>query len=301
MNKENQNNGEGTPKAFISYSWSNQPFALELAEALRADGVKIVIDKWDLRPGQDMYRFMERCVADPTISKVVLLSDRTYREKADDRRGGVGAETALISSEVYRNSDQTKFIPVALEWDEEMDEPVLPVYLKSKYAIRLLDKSTTGAGYRELVKAIYEEYDKPKTPLGKRPAWLDNPSRSQSFKQESRIKQESNSRLESLLPQEKFPPYAINILHDAGSPYLKRITIRVFCGAEQLIVGDVRRAIDISYAKQAIRFLCRYGFLAAEPVGDPYFQHFVLTAKGIEFCDELNKLPDLDQLLGKTF
>ena len=44
------------PKVFISYSWSKQKTqddVIELATRLMHDGVDVVLDKWDLKEGQD--------------------------------------------------------------------------------------------------------------------------------------------------------------------------------------------------------------------------------------------------------
>ncbi len=54
-----------SPKVFISYSWSSsqhEAFVMELAEKLMADGVQVILDKWDLREGHDKYVFMETMV-----------------------------------------------------------------------------------------------------------------------------------------------------------------------------------------------------------------------------------------------
>jgi hypothetical protein len=39
-------------------------------------------------------------VTDSTITKVAVISDQTYADKADGRAGGVGTETQIISREV---------------------------------------------------------------------------------------------------------------------------------------------------------------------------------------------------------
>ena len=107
------------PKVFISYSWSSDAMVLELAQRLVAHGVDVVLDKWDLKEGQDKYAFMERSVNDPDITKVLIICDKKYAQKANDRTGGVGDETVIISSEIYGNMNQEKFIPVIAEKDEE--------------------------------------------------------------------------------------------------------------------------------------------------------------------------------------
>ena len=160
------------PKVFISYSWSNSDFARELAEKLTNDGIVVCFDQWDLQPGQDKYVFMESCVNDPEITKVLILCDRIYAEKANNREGGVGDETLIISSEVYEKTGQRKFIPVIIEKDEDENAHV-PVYIKSRIYIDLSDGKIYGEEYEKLVRNIYEKplYERP--PLGQRPSFLD--------------------------------------------------------------------------------------------------------------------------------
>ena len=123
-----------TPQVFISYSWTTEEFkskVKELAERLVHDGVDVKLDIWDLKDGHDKYAFMEECVTNPNIDRVLIICDKGYATKADKRQGGVGNETAIISAEVYQNATQEKFIPVIMERDEH-GEPYMPAYLKSR-------------------------------------------------------------------------------------------------------------------------------------------------------------------------
>lgn len=160
------------PKAFISYSWSSDKIALELAQRLTSHGVDVVIDKWDLKEGQDKYEFMERCVNDQEITKVLIICDKIYAQKANDRIGGVGDETVIISSELYGNTRQEKFVPIIVEKDED-GNPYAPTYIKTRIYIDLSDPETYEAGYEQLLRNIYEKPQFTKPKLGKRPEWLD--------------------------------------------------------------------------------------------------------------------------------
>ena len=60
------------PKIFISYSWYSSDRVVELAQCLMNDGVEVVLDKWELKEGQDKYAFMESSVTDKTITKVLI-------------------------------------------------------------------------------------------------------------------------------------------------------------------------------------------------------------------------------------
>ncbi|MDD3221015.1 MAG: TIR domain-containing protein [Lachnospiraceae bacterium] len=160
------------PKIFISYSWSSDSIVVPLAERLVSHGVDVVLDKWDLKEGQDKYAFMEQCVNDPEITKVLIVCDKKYADKANSRTGGVGDETVIISSEVYGQMKQEKFIPIIAEFDEEGNACV-PTYIKSRIYINLADEDKYEEEYEKLLRNIYEKplYSKPK--LGSRPEWID--------------------------------------------------------------------------------------------------------------------------------
>ena len=102
----------------------------------------------------------------------VIVCDKQYAKKADDRTGGVGDETVIISSEVYGNMKQEKFIPIIAEKDED-GKPCVPTYIKTRIYIDLSDENTYEAEYEKLLRNIYEKplFTKPK--LGKKPEWLD--------------------------------------------------------------------------------------------------------------------------------
>jgi hypothetical protein len=163
------------PKAFISYSWASnehQEWVLDLAAQLRENGVDVTIDKWDLREGHDAIKFMEKMVTDPDIKKVIIVLDRTYAEKADGRKGGVGTETQIISPEIYAKADQDKFVGVASELDDD-GKPFRPTFYKSRIYIDLSRSDDYAANFEQLLRWIYDKPAYPKPPIGKRPEFLD--------------------------------------------------------------------------------------------------------------------------------
>lgn len=158
------------PKVFISYSWSSEEYksvVLQLAEDLRRDGVDVILDRWDLRAGQDKYYFMEHSVQ--AANKVLILCDSKYMEKANNRTGGVGDETAIITPDVYGNNEQEKFIPVLMEGKD-----VVPKYLKGRIGVDLTPGDRKKK-YKELLRVIFEKPIYQKPVLGQPPKWLDAP------------------------------------------------------------------------------------------------------------------------------
>ena len=161
------------PKVFISYSWhpeKNKIWVQRLAERLMQDGVNVKLDVWDLKHGHDKYVFMEQMVKDPDIKKVLVICNEDYARKADDRTGGVGTESTIMSSDIYSLAEQTKFIPIFVE--KKNGEPCLPTFLKSRMYIDMSSNDIYELGYDQLLRDIYEKPLLRKPALGKMPSYL---------------------------------------------------------------------------------------------------------------------------------
>lgn len=162
-----------TKMVFISYSWAVQEKVINLAERLMANGIDVILDVYDLKEGQDKYAFMEQSVNNPAVDRVLIICDKTYKEKADNRAGGVGDETVIISPEIYGKSKQEKFIPVAVEADED-GHVYIPTYIKSRIYIDLsTEDDRYESEYEKLLRNIYEAPLFKKPALGKKPEWLE--------------------------------------------------------------------------------------------------------------------------------
>ncbi|WP_338463362.1 TIR domain-containing protein [Brevibacillus borstelensis] len=162
------------PRVFISYSWTSpehEDWVLDLAERLMQDRVHVTLDKWDLQPGHDTYHFMESMVRSDKIDKVLIICDKEYYEKAEDRRGGVGTETLIISPEVYADIKQEKFIPIVAERDES-GKPYIPTYIRSRMYIDLSSEEQFEIGYQQLLRNLYQRPQHRKPSLGEAPSWL---------------------------------------------------------------------------------------------------------------------------------
>lgn len=163
----------GNKTVFISYSWAVQEKVVSLAERLIANGIDVILDVYDLKEGQDKYAFMEQSVNNPSVDRVLIICDKTYKEKADNRSGGVGDETVIISPEIYGKSKQEKFIPVAVEADEN-GHAYIPTYIKSRIYIDLsTEDDRYESEYEKLLRNIYDAPLFKKPALGKKPEWLE--------------------------------------------------------------------------------------------------------------------------------
>ncbi|MCL9662098.1 TIR domain-containing protein [Paenibacillus hunanensis] len=169
------------PKIFISYSWTSsehENWVMDLAIRLRDNYVDVVLDKWDLKEGHDIYAFMESMVHSEEIEKVLVICDKGYQTKAEGRSGGVGTETQIISQQVYSDVNQQKFIPIVAERNIDTGEPHIPTYMKSRKYIDLSSPERFENGYEELLRSLFERPVHRKPALGAAPSWLfeDAPS-----------------------------------------------------------------------------------------------------------------------------
>ena len=100
-----------------------------------------------------------------------MILDRSYAEKADGRKGGVGTETQIISPEIYARTDQDKFVGVASETGDD-GKPFLPTFYKSRIYIDLSQSDIYATNFEQLLRWIYDKPAHPKPPLGKRPDFI---------------------------------------------------------------------------------------------------------------------------------
>lgn len=153
-------------KVFISYCWTSpqhEQWVLNLAEMLVHNGVDVVLDKWDLSEGQDKYHFMEAMIRDTSINKVLIICEDGYKEKADERTGGVGTETQIITPALYGSIDERKFIPIIARKETGKFDEYIPTYLKSRIGIDMSCENSYLDGFEQLLRVIYDKprYKKP--------------------------------------------------------------------------------------------------------------------------------------------
>lgn len=166
------------PKVFISYSWSNKEYEkriMEIVDALRDAGIDTVFDKYNLKEGADLNVFMEKIVNDASITKVLIFCDKQYTEKADNRKGGAGTETLIISPKVYNDTDPAgenkKFIPIVMEKDTETGEPYIPIYMTGRKYFDFT-KPNFPDEFEKLVRFLYGQSEYREPALGQVPSYV---------------------------------------------------------------------------------------------------------------------------------
>lgn len=156
------------PRVFISYTGTdvqNSRWVKSFTCRLRENGVDARLDQFHLKPGEDLPQWMtnELIMAD----KVLLICDKYYAEKADNRKGGVGWETMIIQGDMLSSQNQNKY--AAILRDENIDHS-LPIYVKSKYALTWTDDNPSDKDFKELLLFLFDCSTEP--PLGDIPPFV---------------------------------------------------------------------------------------------------------------------------------
>jgi hypothetical protein len=154
------------PKAFMSYSWGDDAHSLwvkELAKRLRDQGVDVTLDRWHSVPGDEIPAFMEQAVRESDF--VLTVCTPRFKERSDNRSGGVGFEGDIMTAEVFTGANKRKFIPILRrgEWNE-----AAPSWLLGKAYIDLRGEPYSEAQYDDLLRTLHGAREAA-PPIGARP------------------------------------------------------------------------------------------------------------------------------------
>ncbi|RYX86992.1 TIR domain-containing protein [bacterium] len=155
-------------KVFISYSWDNDEheyWVINLANKLREKGIDVILDKYEIRLGNDLNHFMEKSVT--KSDRVLMIFTPNYKLKAEKRRGGVGYEYSIITSQFIKNrTTNTKFLPILKAGTNSKSVPV-------NFESHLLLNMTSDLNFDEnldyLIREIYKRPKLKKPNLGSKP------------------------------------------------------------------------------------------------------------------------------------
>lgn len=155
------------PKIFISYSHDSQNhkgWVVSLATDLRKNGVEAVLDRWDLKPGQDIAMFMQRGIGE--ADRVLLICTEAYVNKAEAGQGGVGYERLIVTSEVVSSIDTTKFIPIIRD---NTSTKKVPAFLGPRLYVDFTEDDKYEANLHELLRELLNAPASAKPTIGPNP------------------------------------------------------------------------------------------------------------------------------------
>ncbi|MFS3511136.1 toll/interleukin-1 receptor domain-containing protein [Citrobacter braakii] len=156
-----------TPTVFISYSHDNElhkNWVLQLATRLRSNGVDVLLDRWNLKLGQDLAAFMERGLS--SSHRVLCICSETYVAKANDGKGGVGYEKQIITGELLADLNTNWVIPV-IRNNPQLKK--VPRFLVGRMYVSFEDDKLYESRYEEVLRELLDEPLLPIPPLGPNP------------------------------------------------------------------------------------------------------------------------------------
>lgn len=172
------------PRVFISYSWEDEEhieWTKRLANCLIENGVDTHIDQYDLELGDRLPQFMEQEITNADY--VLIICTPSYKEKANNRKSGVGYEGHIIAGELFQNQNEKKFIPIIRKG--QIDE-CLPTYLLGKLGINFKSDDKFDENLKDLLATIYGQKRKPQ--LGVMPIFNKNVNTDKASKEDEEIK-----------------------------------------------------------------------------------------------------------------
>jgi hypothetical protein len=142
------------PTVFISYSHddpAHKQWVIALGSRLLANGVDVLLDAYDLRPGDDVPKFMERGVRDS--DRVLMVCTDRYVAKANEGVGGVGYEAMIVTGELVRDLGTSKFIPIIRQ---EIDPYQVPTSVSTRAYINLSEGPNADAEFERLLHELHD-------------------------------------------------------------------------------------------------------------------------------------------------
>lgn len=150
----------GVPTVFISYSWDNlehKKWVKRLADDLRSKhNICSLIDQYNLA-GASIVEFMNKGIR--VANRVLMIGTHVYKQRSETGIGTGGKyEGVIITTEIYKNTDTVKFIPLLRRGDSFDDSFINIVSVLNGYDFR--DDSKYDDKLQELADEIYGRSNK---------------------------------------------------------------------------------------------------------------------------------------------
>ncbi|NQZ25034.1 MAG: toll/interleukin-1 receptor domain-containing protein [Colwellia sp.] len=155
------------PTVFISYSHddeSHKDWVLQLATRLRSNGLNVLLDRWNLKLGQDLASFMERGLS--ASNRIVSICSESYVQKANDGYGGVGYEKQIMTAELMSDLNTNWVVPVIRN---NSTAKKAPIFLAGRLYVSFENESLYENSYEELLRELLDEPVLPIPLIGENP------------------------------------------------------------------------------------------------------------------------------------
>jgi hypothetical protein len=155
---------ESAPRVFLSHASDDKDsFVIPFATALRAQGLDLWLDRWEMRPGDSLVDriFTEGLGAAAAV--VVVLSNASVKKR------WVAEE--LDAAVIKRIQENARLIPIVLDG---LDVSELPVAIRHLLFEAVPDRSDYQGAVERVVRSVFGTSDKP--PLGSPPIYAQSDS-----------------------------------------------------------------------------------------------------------------------------
>ena len=141
------------PRVFISYCWEDdehKQWVYSFADSLIEKNIDVKIDKYDLHLGDRITQYMEQSISESDY--VLIICTPAYKEKSDNRKGGVGYENHIISDELLTKGNERKFIPVIRKGTVET---AMPRCLAGKLGVDFSNEDYYTDSFKDLITTLH--------------------------------------------------------------------------------------------------------------------------------------------------
>jgi hypothetical protein len=148
-----------SPKVFISYSWDSPEhfdWVRRFATFLRKKGIESILDQWDLVPGSQLPFFMKKGICENEF--VLIICTEKYKERADQRKGGVWAEVEMMMAELQNPANAGRFIPILRQGEVNS---AVPSPFGDLIYLDFRDSVTDTQNYVGLVRLLFRIESRP--------------------------------------------------------------------------------------------------------------------------------------------
>jgi hypothetical protein len=154
------------PQAFVSYSHDSEEhraWVLRLSDRLVKNGVDVTLDRWGMRYGDDIGRFMDQGVT--AAPWFIAVCTPRYVEKANAGEGGTGYEKTILTPSLIKSTAEKRVIPL---WRGNPDR-LLPIFIGARLAADFNDDAAFEDSYAALLRTLHGREIVPRPPLGPNP------------------------------------------------------------------------------------------------------------------------------------
>ena len=236
-----------SPKVFISYSWdspSHKNWVKELAEELREFSVDIILDQWDMRPGQSLTQFMESSI--DRADFVLVICTPNYAQRSNARRGGVGFEQQIISGRMLLGLKNKSFIPIVRKGNFLPGKNcAVPTHLTGLFSLKMNGRGFHNDEFTQLVQALLGLPRHRPPPLRQSPLFRPKAHKAKRAKFSLRLPdleldgyQMSSGKAQAELYPKSFEIPSERARQSVGKGDLVKITFRLWDKSDKELVGE---------------------------------------------------------------